>query len=287
MLNYDPENGEFFETARPRAGILPVVPGVNPNPRPGGPVAENLDLDGTRTPLAPNITREMDRLALEAARAASEAARREIARNKAYMHTTGPSHIYIQGWKSSDPDTGGSQSSSSKKKPGDIYYLGTCERAPAIESSEKWIPVYADVSSKLVSFDEEFAGKEVLIVLDLNRYNQEALAVVLDSPGHTRNDGQDRQEFRLDRGSLLVLNSNGFSLWITNSFYKTSNAAPGLTAGNFYPFCKLISSYTDSPGRETRRVRLIIEPKPYYTKDRSFEMSSSFESNFNKLKQPL
>lgn len=161
-----------------------------------------------------------------------------------WLHCTGAIHIFAR---------------VSANTP--IFYVGTSEQHPMPEGETHYAPVFNDIGGPVTKFDVEYQGDEEVVALDLNRFNDGNLSILLSPPFY---NGVVGYTSRLARGSLAIQQGHTYELWLANSFYNTPDATIDLPPGTYYPACVTIGRSTPKQGTKTQTKRVVIEPLNWY-----------------------
>lgn len=117
------------------------------------------------------------------------------------LYCTGPAHVWLQ------ISPGGAPS-----------YLGTCEESPDIEIRPEFEPVRNDIGGVKVPFDMSYQGEDALIVLDLNRWDEDVLRACQALPGTSAGGNTRGQSGPLDVGTLMLTESKTIPVYIVFPF---------------------------------------------------------------------
>ncbi len=181
-------------------------------------------------------------------------------KNNCFYYVTGPVHLFVRFEKRKIVTL--ADLFKSAVVP---YSLGHTEKSPDVSVEPQYKPVFSSLSGEAVPDDEVYLGQNIKVVLDLARFDMDIIDKLLNPPFH-RDDvnfpvGSERWD---DRGVLLNANQAGFELWLQNSFFNSVNKAayPNLPPGYYFGNCRMAGTYPTNMTRDTKRVRLMIEPKP-------------------------
>lgn len=181
--------------------------------------------------------------------------------NSAYFHTTGAISVWVgfPGQSGNIP----------------TYFVGTCETYPEEETEITYEPIFTSTGGLKNPTDKSYEGSSEILILDLNRYNENVVDMMESAPRYGRliNSLQQNQGIgasvpngsvpilsrRLDRGSLLIGNVGYYQLWLVYPSFGTVNATPDMSWGWFYYACSTAAVYVDRQGTQCKRRRLIIE----------------------------
>lgn len=150
-----------------------------------------------------------------------------------------------------------------KMKAAGTRYLGTGKTAPRYRTRYGWVPFFNDLGGPVISFDEVFAGKEAMISLDLNRFDQDTLDLVesvpvpgLDGPGFVD---------PYSMGTMMVQEEAAYGLILSfpNSS-KPAYRAAKLPAGIYFPAAWLEGPSDHTVGNVPREINLVWKAKAVY-----------------------
>ncbi len=182
--------------------------------------------------------------------------------NNCYYYVTGPVHVYFRI---------ASQGNVWTAPGGTIYSVGHTIQSPELAFDAKYKPVFSSLSGEAVPDDEVALGQTVKLVLDLARFDLTIINYLLNMPTYGRFAGAAAAllgtESYLSRGRLLLSNGDAFELWLKHSFFNTVNALayPNLSPGYYFHSCRVAGVYPANLTRDTKKVRLMIEPKALRT----------------------
>lgn len=196
--------------------------------------------------------------------------------NEAFYYVTGPVHTFVRvRAKAEDAPRSRATLQAKKNEEGQtlynqnkkgetakIYFLGHTEKTPDIGMEPQYKPVFSSLSGEAVPDDKVFLGTNYKIVLDLHRFDIDVIHRLMTAPNFGRAGDILGRESYTDRGSLMFGNGCSFELWLQNSFFGTANALayPNLPPGYYFYACTVSGIYPTSMTRDTKRVRLVIEP---------------------------
>lgn len=185
-----------------------------------------------------------------------------MAQRGVFYYVTGPVHIFMR-----VAAAGNVWTASPKDNTTNVLAVGHTVQTPELAFDPKYKPVFSSISGEAVPDDEVFLGQSVRVVLDLARFDLDVINLLLNSPTYGRAAGPASaplgQESYLSRGRLLLSNGDAFELWLQHSFFGTVNALayPSLSPGYYFRSCRVAGVYPANLTRDTKKVRLMIEPK--------------------------
>lgn len=175
--------------------------------------------------------------------------------NYAYYNVAGPVHIYVR-----VPVLGAGPFVGQPSR-GAILFLGHCEESPEPDFVPQYVPVISSLAGPKVPDDEIYVGAEYQVQLNLSRFSYSVIQLIMACPMYGRGVAPGSETF-LDRGRLLLANSDSFELWLRNAFYGTPDALayPDMPIGYYYRACRWIGSYPRSLSRVNTRAMVGIKP---------------------------
>lgn len=180
--------------------------------------------------------------------------------NQAFYTVTGPVHVFVR-----VPSTGAGPRQPVGKLGGrKAVFLGHVERTPEVAIEPQYKPVFCSLSGEAVPDDKLFLGEATKVVLDLARFDHNVVGDLLTAPRYGHGPNWEGSETYLDRGRLVQAHGDGYELWLQYSFFGTANAAgasPAMPPGYYFPCCITAGCYPTSLGRDTKKIRLMIEPQ--------------------------
>jgi hypothetical protein len=138
-------------------------------------------------------------------------------------------------------------------------YLGTAERFPRMSIRTGWEPVFNDLGGQRVPFDLLYEGQEAFVSVDLTRWNENVLQVMMARAISTV-PGLDGP---LDIGTAMLTENAAGPLWLLFPFggVKAAFNAPGsgpMPGGYRFPRAILAGPEDfESMGTAPRKIRLI------------------------------
>ncbi len=212
--------------------------------------------------------------------------------NPTYQYVTGAVHVYARvPYAATSPYNptgllGGYE---------EVMYVGTCEKAPEEDKAQVWAPYHNSIGGDTVPMDKTFQGSVATIKLDLNRYNNEALRTLKDSPLFGRGGQRDGgYHVTGDIGKMLIANGVSFQLWLVHHMWQFRAVArnivafPDLEPGTFYPACSTVRVFEGRKGVTPNMVYLEIEAqRAYDAYERAFMTYSHNPTYFTNLPLPL
>lgn len=213
--------------------------------------------------------------------------------NPTFQYVTGPVHVYARvSFAGASPyNPGGSQVG---LEP--IMYLGSCEKNPEEDKAQVWAPYHNSIGGAVVPMDKTFHGTVAQIRLDLNRYNNNVLRQLKESPNYGRAGGQLDGGWHGvgDIGKMLVANGRGYELWLVNHMWLFRGQAqnivafPDLEPGTYYPACHTTRVFEGRKGVDPQMVYLEVEAQRVYdARNRAFVTYTSDPAAFLNLPLPL
>lgn len=138
-----------------------------------------------------------------------------------------------------------------------VFWLGTCEVRPKIFVRRKFRGVYTSDTGRQVDYDKAYAGRDALIITEMNNWNENAYAAVatrLNAREGVLHRGVDTID---SIGGLLLSEGYAFLLFIQFPYSgKTLMAAGGMPAGYrffaAYPLEEVVQ-----PGLKANTLRLM------------------------------
>lgn len=178
--------------------------------------------------------------------------------NTAYFYVTGPVAAYIKvPTVGAGPFRGPNQVLTDK---GPTLFLGHTLKSPEPSMEPKWQPAFSSQTGAVIPADKIYQGQEVKVVLQLQRYDADAIRLLEASPRYGRVSPPGSETY-LDIGAMLQRNGLGMCLWLVNEFYGSVNAAayPDMEIGKFFVCTNVAGIYKGGQGRENEFVQLLLE----------------------------
>lgn len=171
----------------------------------------------------------------------------------AILTTTGPVHLYCS---PGDPDDGSTTSFTP-------LYLGTGERAPYVEVTPYYKPLFASITGSETPFDYMWTGEDATIIVDLTRWNEQVYQQIVARPNCKVTGPVVRGKYQpKDVGTVMGAEGLTFDLWLQFPYAAKSTYTDCPRGYHFYRSI-VIGPDGITPGTQPNKRRLIFKAWRY------------------------
>lgn len=187
----------------------------------------------------------------------------------ATLFSTGPANLYI-----SAPTINvsyGMNDLLTYPDSADVFFLGTCETAPAINIEPSFMPIKADIGGPMLPFDHLFVGEIGVVSGVLNKWNEAVYTKLTARPNQVGGTRGTYTSKGIGNPMMLRGPGSAFCLWVQfpyqgKSFYSTQ------PAGYRFPGAILFGPDIIQPGTPSRRALTFWGGRVYKSTDGTWKV---------------